>query len=68
VNARVVQRESLDEEGNLMSPGELYLKLTERTLFTATISLEAFIIKEKQNPARYHERKVSILRKWFQCS
>ncbi|KAJ7200363.1 hypothetical protein GGX14DRAFT_660279 [Mycena pura] len=56
--AKLVQREYMDEDGHLISPDELYLKLTEGTLFTATITFETFIIKEKQNPARWLDKKI----------
>ncbi|KAJ7257456.1 hypothetical protein C8J57DRAFT_550789 [Mycena rebaudengoi] len=74
--AKVVQREYTDEEGINISPDELYLKLTEGTLFTATITFETFIIKERQNPGRWNDKKIyhlyisklKILDRWHRHS
>ncbi|KAJ7215970.1 hypothetical protein GGX14DRAFT_541993 [Mycena pura] len=46
------------KDGQLISPDELYVKLTEGTLFMATITLETFIIKERQKPARWLDKKI----------
>ncbi|KAJ7790129.1 hypothetical protein B0H14DRAFT_2626378 [Mycena olivaceomarginata] len=45
----------------LISPDEIYDKLTEGTLFTARISLETFIMKEKINPNLLDNREDFVL-------
>ncbi|KAF7378322.1 ATP-dependent DNA helicase [Mycena sanguinolenta] len=45
-NARLVQRQIKDEDGQLIALHELYEKLVEGTLFSAQITLSTYIIKE----------------------
>ncbi|KAF7372262.1 ATP-dependent DNA helicase [Mycena venus] len=54
--SRLVQRQIKDENGNLIAPHELYVKLTEGTLFSAQVSLSTYINKD-HNP-RFMDSKV----------